>query len=109
MRAHDKSSNKYILNFAVTKDTIIEPDVLDKLFDKENNCYSLSNVILLNGWHPADELPVIPKDENRILLYCLVDYGEITIPMYLAYAKDFGWVVSEKITVKWWCCPPEED
>lgn len=30
-----KSSNKYILNFAVTKDTIIEPDILDKLFDKD--------------------------------------------------------------------------
>ena len=93
----------------VSTNKVIEVEqVGDKLFDKENNCYSLSNVILLDDWHPADELPVIPKDENRILLYCLVDYGEITIPMYLAYAKDFGWVVSEKITVKWWCYPPKK-
>ena len=66
-----------------------------------------------DGWHPASEKPVIPKDKEDIWLYCLV-YGEdkdekVLAPMFLRYTKllTFGWVLPDDMIVVWWCYPPE--
>lgn len=84
----------------------------DMLFDKENNCYSLSQVILLDGWHPASELPTIPKGEDEVEVYCLVHGKGLTVlvPMKLHYTVSHGFGVSSKnIEIKWWCYPPKEE
>ena len=86
----------------------------DKLFDKENNCYLLSNVILLDGWHPASELPPIGENGNSTDLIAIDEDNE---PIKVSYSKFYKcWVMADvtaesfdKITIKQWCYPPLND
>lgn len=63
------------------------------------------------GWHPASELPVIPKGENEVEVYCLVHGKGLTVlvPMKLHYTVLHGFGVSENIEIKWWSYSPKED
>lgn len=72
----------------------------DKLFDKENNCYLLSQVTVLEEWRTASELPEKPTSKlGRIIV--LTSDGKLG---YNYYVDD--WDMSN---VKWWCYPPKED
>jgi hypothetical protein len=82
----------------------------DKLFDKENNWYSLSNVILLDGWRPVSEPP---KDEEEII--AAGDYsttravfheGKYYIAEYYHNPESLNCALNG---VKWWCYPPKEE
>ena len=63
------------------------------------------------GWHPASELPIVPKDEDEIEVYCLVHGIGMTtlVPMKLHYTVSRGFIVSKNIKIKWWCYPPKEE
>ena len=78
----------------------------DKLFDKENNCYSLGQVTVLEEWHPASELP--PEEGE----YIAIDDGMPDV-FRVDYLEPFGWCVEimgahEVVNVKYWCYPPKE-
>ena len=82
----------------------------DKLFDKENNWYSLCNVILLDNWCPASELPPLDKKKNSkpVIAICGIpdplNYGRV-LPRFSAVVGGV-WIDKD---IKWWCYPPEED
>lgn len=79
----------------------------DKLFDKKNNCYSLSQVILLDGWRPASELPPVDKEtglsDEVIAIQDRLCEGERVIYTRIVGS---GW---KHDNIKWWCYPPKEE
>lgn len=79
----------------------------DKLFDKENNWYSLSNVILLDNWRPASELPPVDKEtglsDEVIAIQDRFFEGERVIWTRIV---GRGW---KHDNIKWWCYPPKEE
>ena len=79
-----------------------ESDALGSLYDE-----LMSDA----GWHPASELPTIPKGEDEVEVYCLVHGKGLTflVPMKLHYTISRGFGVSESIKIKWWCYPPKEE
>ena len=78
-----------------------------KLFDKENNWYSLSNVILLDGWRPASELPPVDEfgESEYLIAYDLDGYAFSAF-----YSRKKGWCDDDgrvNLEIEWWCYPPE--
>lgn len=73
----------------------------DKLFDKENNWYLLSNVILLDNWRPVSELP--PEEGDYIVKK---EWGLARADLSHSKFENGKWSTPQ---VKWWCYPPEED
>ena len=77
-----------------------------------NTIHDLREKVSQLGWHPASELPIVPKDEDSVWVYCLV-YGKgtdgtVLVPMCVEFTM-LGWRLNENIIVKWWCYPPEEE
>ncbi len=83
----------------------------DKLFDKENNYYLLSQVTILEGWHPASEPPIVPEHYNWISVIAIVwDMDDnSTRATDATFNKDKGWIFPEFSNVLWWCYPPKEE
>lgn len=79
----------------------------DKLFDKENNCYSLSQVILLDDWRPASEFPPVDKEtglsDEVIAIQDRLCEGERVIYTRIVGS---GW---KHDNIKWWCYQPKEE
>ena len=73
----------------------------DKLFDKENNWYLLSNVILLDNWRPVSEFP--PEEGEYIVKK---EWGLARADLSHSRFENGKWSTPQ---VKWWCYPPEED
>lgn len=81
----------------------------DKLFDKENNCYSLGQVILLDGWHPSSELPPVDEfgESEYLIAYDLDGYAFSAF-----YSRKKGWCDDDgrvNLEIEWWCYPPKEE
>jgi hypothetical protein len=79
----------------------------DKLFDKENNWYSLSQVILLDDWRPASELP--PKSKRIIVCYKDKHYDLYTSQSsFLVKKNEYIGVPEYAQKTLMWCYPPKE-
>lgn len=79
-----------------------ESDALGSLYDE---------LMRDEGWHPASELPIVPKGEDEVEVYCLVTGTGLTIlvPMKLHYTVSRGFGVGKNIEIEWWCYPPKEE
>ena len=71
----------------------------------------IDSVMDNTGWHSASELPIVPKGEDEVEVYCLVTGTGLTIlvPMKLHYTVSRGFGVGKNIEIKWWCYPPKEE
>ncbi len=81
----------------------------DKLFDKENNWYSLSQVILLSDWHSSSELPPVNEigESETLVVYDWDDYAFTAF-----YTRKKGWCDEDgryNLEIRKWCYPPKED
>lgn len=59
------------------------------------------------GWHPASELPIIPKGEIQSVelpVYC--KQANTLVLRSAVYYANGHW---SELNVKWWSYPPEED
>ena len=67
-----------------------------------------------NGWRPASELPPVGENGNSTDIIAIDEDNE---PIKVSYNKFHNcWVLDgataesfDKITIKWWCYPPEEE
>lgn len=65
--------------------------------------YALTKV----GWHPASELPTIPKGEVRsveLAVYC--EQANTLVLRNAVYYANGKW---SELNVKWWSYPPEKE
>ncbi len=66
------------------------------------------------GWHPASELPPVGENGNSTDVIAIDEDNE---PIKVSYSKFYNcWVLDgatdetfEKIKIKRWCYPPEEE
>ena len=69
--------------------------------------HDLREKLSLLGWHPASELPIIPKGEVRsveLAVYC--KQANTLVLRNAVYYANGHW---SELNVKWWCYPPKEE
>jgi len=75
----------------------------DKLFDKENNCYLLGQVTVLEEWYSASKLPELNEYGNSELVYALYGTNNSRLSPIISCVIEGKW---HDDNIKWWCYPP---